>query len=75
MADIIQRLRYENCSWCSSSTCRDCKDLFAEAANEIERLKAERIELMMIRWPVEEWIDGRITTEQLRETVAPLINK
>lgn len=41
--------------------------------DEIRRLREERLELMAIRWPVEEWIDGRIDAEDLRETVTPLV--
>lgn len=46
-----------------------------ELQAEIERLKADRIDLMKFRYPLEEWYHGRITTEDLRETVTPLINR
>ena len=42
--------------------------------DRIKKLEAERIQWMAISWPVEEWLGGRITTNQLRETVAPLID-
>lgn len=42
---------------------------------ENDQLKADRVDLMKFRYPLEEWYHGRITIDDLRRMVASLLER
>jgi uncharacterized Fe-S cluster-containing MiaB family protein len=41
METIVERLRNEECSWCTSGTCDNCCYLMQDAADQIEGLNSQ----------------------------------
>lgn len=63
---LIERLKNEECSWCSSGTCAECQSLFKEAAAEIGRLQAVVVEYDDLIAAIETLADLMADSTELR---------